>query len=186
MKSLALALLVAVGSACPAAASSYLDYLMAADPGTEFPAPVPETYLTWAVDLSAAGVGAVVAHFTVLSPGPAVIPLFQVYPGCSVDTKSRFDASFSLSINGSPVSWDSVGTPDTDICNYHNIADLALDGPSSEFTLTLASATFPAPDGLAHAVFRFGDTLPAIPLPATSLALAGAISALAALRRRGG
>lgn len=148
-------------------------------PGDSFDWPGPALAYQWLVDVDGVtSVPTTVVDFTVknITPFALNVGTFQVFGECTgPDAPWRPD--FTLAIDGATAPWTQVVS---DVCLYHNLLDFALAPGDTRFTVTLNSA-IGAPGQTIDV--RFGDIIPAIPLPASLLLGLSGLAALAGLRR---
>lgn len=152
--------------------------MLGGDPGPSFDMPGGGDYYLWDMDLSGLSAGSILLDFTVNVPtGGAFLRTFQVF--ALDDTRDGcVDGRFSLSVNQpGNETWTSVAVLEP--CSYHDYLNInLLEGPRN-FVVTVESL----PRNADHANVRFGDIIPAIPLPAPALLLMGGLAAMAGLRR---
>jgi len=137
----------------------------------------------WFEDLSGVTTfPAPVVDFTVtnITAAPLLVMTFQIFGNCTNSDDAAY-ADFNLSLNGTPTPWTGV---EDGPCLYHNYLNFFLPVGATRFTVDLVNDRNTAP--LLYADVRFGDIVPAIPLPPTALLLLGGVGALALMRRRRG
>lgn len=149
-------------------------------PGPRFDWPAPVTGYFWFVDItSVARVPTPVADFTVTNTTVAPLPVmtFQAFGNCDfVDPAWKPD--FTLFIDGTRTPWTAVESAP---CGYHDFLDFVLPVGPTRFTVQLDAL----PDASARYVdMRFGNVIPAIPLPPAAVLLPGGVLALGLFRRR--
>lgn len=152
-------------------------------PGDSFDWPAPDVAYQWLVDVdSVTTVPTTVIDFTVTNTtlAPLIVPTFQVFGQCTgPDTPWRPD--FTLQIDGSPTPWTIIDGIDSEACLYHDLLNYALMPGATRFSVVLDSS-IGAPGQTIDV--RFGNIIPAIPLPATALLAVTGLAALGGLRRR--
>lgn len=147
--------------------------------------PLPTQHFSTAVDMEGLQVGDTVFELNVTVPvGGAFLKVFQVFGGDIFDTNyGEYRANFALEVNQSPNTWTMI---DYDYYWYHNYLDVFLEGGERTFKVTLTGSedgVFPVAAG-RYADVRFGDTIPAVPLPAGAVLLVSSLAALPLARRR--
>lgn len=153
------------------------------NPGPIFDMPGPGDYYFWDQSMSGLAVDDTLLAFTVMVPsGGSFLSTFQVFGGC--DGSNVYSAGFSLFVGGIATDWTSATRGDGAGCGYHDFLDQVLDEGNLEFRVVFDGADNAPPAGANFADVRFGDTFPAVPLPATGFLVIGALAALAGLRRR--
>lgn len=153
------------------------------NPGPSFDMPGPGDYYLWNQSMSGIAAGDNLLGFIVKVPtGGSFLKTFQVFGGCDGDT--FYNAGFSLFVGGIATNWTSATRGDSSNCGYHDFLHKPLGEGSLEFRVVFDGADNAPPAGFDFADVRFGDIIPAIPLPATGLLAIGALAALAGLRRR--
>ncbi|MGS4944354.1 hypothetical protein ACVDG3_02650 [Meridianimarinicoccus sp. RP-17] len=149
-------------------------------PGPAFDWPAPFVGYAWFVDI--AGVDTVptpVIDFTVTNTAPNPVPVmtFQAFGNCD-GTAAPWKPGFTLFIDDIETPWTNV---DDAPCGYHDYLDFVLPLGETRFTVLLEDA----PDATAsHVDVRFGDVIPAVPLPPAAALLMGGIAALGLAGRR--
>jgi hypothetical protein len=154
------------------------------NPGSEFDMPAPGDGYLWNESMSGITDGDTLLDFNVQVPvGGALLRNFQVFGGC--DAFSRYEARFSLFLDGTATPWswnweDVGGGP----CYYHTLESEALSEGLLNFKVVFDSADAPPPPGFDYADVRFGDVMSAIPVPAPILLLMTGLGALGLTARR--
>ena len=143
-------------------------------PGPAFDWPVPFDGYMWFVDI--AGVSTVptpVVDFTVTNTAAHArgVDTFQVFGNCD-GINAAWKPTFSLFIDETETPWTGVETAP---CGYHDFLDFVLPPGDTRFRVMLNDAS----DAFAAYVdVRFGNVMPAIPLPPAAALMLGGIAAL--------
>jgi len=149
-------------------------------PGPEFDWPAPFTGHFWFVDIaSVTAVPTPVVDFTVTNTtaAPLTVDTFQVFGNCDFIAPA-WKPDFTLFIDGTPTAWTSVESAP---CGYHDFLGFVLPVGPTRFTVQLDDL----PDASASYVdVRFGNVIPAIPLPPAAALLLGGVVVLGLVRRR--
>lgn len=156
-------------------------------PGDSFDWPAAGyTGYSWLVDIaSVTATPTPVADFTVTNILPDAVPVqtFQVFGNCGgTGADAAWKPKFTLLIGGAETAWTAVST---DPCGYHDYVAFDLPVGPTRFTVLLDDA----PNDLARYVdMRFGNVIPAVPLPPAAALLLGAWAGLCLVagRRRTG
>lgn len=142
-------------------------------------------YYQWFEDIGGVAEGDTLFEIRVnVASGFQALPTFQVFGNCDGGSDPT-GALFSLQINGSDTDWTSVVVADP--CDYHDYLDQVL--PLGEVSMkVIFDGIRPGAEGsgpdrtLVDA--RFGNILPAVPLPPAVFGFGAALAGLGALRRR--
>ena len=149
-------------------------------PGAEFDWPAPFVGYYWRVDIaSVTTVPTLVVDFTVTntSTTPLAVMTFQAFGNCD-GSSPTWKPGFTLLIDGIETPWTAV---ESDPCGYHDYLDFILPVGDTRFSVALDDL----PDATAIYVdMRFGNVIPAIPLPPAAPLMLGSVMALALVRRR--
>jgi len=146
----------------------------------DWPDPIFSGY-SWFVDVT----GVMSAPTTALDfvvtngmPFPLQVQTFQVFSNCGFGANPPWTPGFSLFINEVPTAWSAVTTSP---CDYHDFIDFMLEPGDTRFRVVLDNEPEPFTPNVD---VRFGDVMPAVPLPATGMSLLAGLAALAVMRRR--
>lgn len=167
-----------------AGASPVSDIGFPMDPGPAFDWPAVYNGFNWTVDLTAVtSAPTTIVDFTVTNTtsDPVMIGVFQVF-GEFIDPDLGWTCShldFDLQINGTATPWTMI-VPDQ--CLYHNYENFVLVPGPTQFSIVWTGT--PLPGGTTQADVRFGNVIPAVPLPAGAVLSLTALTALGWAGRR--
>ena len=148
-------------------------------PGAAFDWPAPVDAYLWFVDISGVTTApTLIADFTVTNTAttPLTVATLQAFGNCD-GISDPWKPGFTLFINETETPWTRVETAP---CGYHDYLDFSLPVGATRFSVRLDDP----PDATAiHVDMRFGNVIPAIPLPPAGLLMLGGMGALALVRR---